>query len=86
MVCDTRREEISWNPSLRVQIAVEVMLTGYRDNTVYQTLLYLLSLLFLFLFLSFFCYVKDPNSSIRHEPALIKLNFKGMLIVVVRLQ
>ena len=38
VVGNTRREENFWSPTLRVQIAAEVLLTGNRDNnTAYQT-------------------------------------------------
>lgn len=54
MVCNTRREESFWSPSLRVHIAVEVMQTGNGDNnTVYQT-----SVPFLTIFLISLSFVK----------------------------
>lgn len=54
MVCNTRREESFWRPSLRAQIAVELMLTGNgENNTVYQTSVPSLTLLFCFISLSF---------------------------------
>ncbi len=73
VVCNTRREESFWSPSLRVQIAVEVVLTGNRDNTVYQTSVPFPLPLSLSLFFFFFKYLSlvlslDPNSWIRYEP------------------
>lgn len=61
VVCNARREESFWSPSLRVQIAVEVMLTGNQDNyTVYQTSVPF-SHTFFFFFLNLSCLKCRPK-------------------------